>query len=162
MAEQGPFLLILDVKDAKGDPIPNAVLDGWQADSEGVYHFASWTLRGKVTADAYGRAEILTVRPGDYGAPLLGKRAGHLHLMVTGVQGKHAPLTTQVYVCPANDTEHLRIDLYVLRTHSPKRPIADAKRALQCGHVASDSAPEYGDRVVDTCCKRWRTPSQLA
>ncbi|KAI0355466.1 aromatic compound dioxygenase [Trametes cingulata] len=111
LEKYGPFLFVFTVKDAKGDPVPNATLDWWQADSDGGYYFASWTLRGKVTTDAQGRAEVLTVRPGDYGSPLGGKRAGHVHLVVSGTKGKHRAMTTQVYVCPGNKTEHMMTDL---------------------------------------------------
>ncbi len=104
---------MLDVKDVKGNPVPNAVLDCWQADSNGDYYFSSWTLRGKVKTDAQGHAEILSVRPSDYGAPLLGVRKSHMHLIASGVQGKHVPMTTQVYMCPGNDSGHLAGDLYV-------------------------------------------------
>ena len=101
------------MKDAKGNPIPNAVLDCWQADSTGGYYFASWTLRGKVTTNAQGRAEILSVRPADYGSPLLGQRAGHFHLMVSGAKGTHAPMTTQAYVCPGNKPAHMSTEVCV-------------------------------------------------
>ncbi|KAL1940065.1 hypothetical protein VTO73DRAFT_9400 [Trametes versicolor] len=115
LEKYGPFLFIFDVKDAKGDPIPNATLDWWQADCDGGYYFASWTLRGKVTTDAHGRAEVLSIRPGDYGPPFmggrLGKRSGHVHVNVEGVPGKHRGLTTQVYVCPNNRTAHMLEDL---------------------------------------------------
>ncbi|RPD67467.1 aromatic compound dioxygenase [Lentinus tigrinus ALCF2SS1-7] len=107
MQRDGPFLFILDVKDVKGNPIPNAVLDCWQADSTGSYYFASWTLRGKVTTDAQGHVEILSVRPADYGAPLLGQRKSHMHVIATGVHGKHVPITTQVYICPGNNPQNL-------------------------------------------------------
>ena len=104
--ENDPFLFILDIKDTKGDPIPNATLDCWQADSGGNYYFSSWTLRGKVTTDVNGRVEILTVRPGAYA-----NRAGHLHLMVKGTEGKHVPMTTQTYVCRGNNPQDLEGDV---------------------------------------------------
>ena len=111
-SEYGPFLFVIDVKDEKGEPIPNATLDWWQADSEGNYYFATWTLRGKVTTDANGRAEVLSIRPGDYGAPMLGRRAGHIHLIVSDAKGRHRAMTTHAYVCPANKSEHMLADMY--------------------------------------------------
>ncbi|KAI0751159.1 Intradiol ring-cleavage dioxygenase [Daedaleopsis nitida] len=122
--KHGPFLFSIEVKDAKGEPVPNAVLDCWQADSDGVYFFASWTLRGKMMTDAQGHAEILTVRPADYGAPMLGRRAGHLHIMVTGTTGKHAPMTSQIYVCPGNNAEHLSIDFANAWRQTPRQNMA--------------------------------------
>lgn len=111
--EYGPFLFLFDVKDAKGDPVPNATLDWWQADSDGGYYFRSWTLRGKVTTDAHGRAEVLSVNPGEYGIPFMGKRSGHVHLNVSGTAGKHRFMTTQVYVCEGNKSERVHKDMCV-------------------------------------------------
>ncbi|CDO77203.1 hypothetical protein BN946_scf184747.g16 [Trametes cinnabarina] len=111
LEKYGSFLFVFEIKDEKGEPIPNAVLDWWQADTEGGYYFASWTLRGKVITDANGRVEVLSVRPGDYGSQLLGRRAGHIHLIVSGVKGKHRALTTQAYVCPGNKSEHMKQDI---------------------------------------------------
>ncbi|KAL7282757.1 hypothetical protein ACG7TL_004232 [Trametes sanguinea] len=111
LEKYGPFLFIFEVKDEKGEPVPNATLDWWQADTEGGYYFASWTLRGKVKTDANGRVEVLSVRPGDYGSKVLGERAGHVHLIVDGTQGKHRAMTTQAYVCPGNRSEHMMKDL---------------------------------------------------
>ena len=112
------------MKDAKGNPIPNAALDCWQADSTGGYYFASWTLRGKVTTDAQGHVEILSVCPGDYGAPFGGQRKSHMHIIASGVRGTHVPITTQVYICPGNDAQHLAGDLYV-HTHTHLLALVD-------------------------------------
>ncbi|KAI0774690.1 Intradiol ring-cleavage dioxygenase [Trametes elegans] len=106
----GPMLFVFEVKDAKGEPIPNADLDWWQADSDGGYYFATWTLRGKVKTDFHGRVEVLSVRPGDYGHEIIGRRAGHIHLIISDPSGKHKQLTTQAYVCPANDVGHMHTD----------------------------------------------------
>ena len=107
--EYEPFLLILTIKDTRGDPVPHAQIDAWQADSAGSYYFASWTLRGKATADAQGRLELLTVRPGDYTG-----RSAHVHMRIKGPakgKGRHAPLTTQAYVLRGNDPSHLGRDV---------------------------------------------------
>ncbi|KAI0694379.1 Intradiol ring-cleavage dioxygenase [Cerioporus squamosus] len=102
----GPFLFVFDVKDTKGDPVPYATLDCWQADSGGSYYFSFYTLRGKVTADAQGRVEVLTIEPGAYRS-----RSGHLHIIVHGTKGVHKSMTTQAYVCPGNELGHLSRDL---------------------------------------------------
>ncbi|KAI1795015.1 Intradiol ring-cleavage dioxygenase [Ganoderma leucocontextum] len=108
--EYEPFLLALTVKDTRGDPVPHATVDAWQANSAGSYYFTSWTLRGKATADAQGRLELLTVRPGDYAG-----RSAHVHMRIGGPaaipKGRHAPLTTQAYVLRGNDPSHLGRDV---------------------------------------------------
>ncbi|OJT15500.1 Catechol 1,2-dioxygenase [Trametes pubescens] len=125
LKKYGPFLFLFDVKDAKGDPVPNATLDWWQADSDGGYYFRSWTLRGKVTTDAHGRAEVLSVNPGEYGIPLMGKRSGHVHLNISGSAGKHRFMTTQVYVCEGNRSEGVQKDM------------ANFMRAPRAGNLAT-------------------------
>ena len=115
--EYEPFLLVLTIKDTRGDPVPHAQIDAWQANSAGSYYFASWTLRGTATADAQGRLELLTVRPGDYAG-----RSAHVHMRVEGpaktktrtktrTKGGLAPLTTQAYVLRGNDPVHLGRDV---------------------------------------------------
>ena len=110
MSEHDPFLFVLDVKDTKGDPVPYAALDLWQANTQGYYAYASWALRGRAKADAHGHVEILTVRPGDYAG-----RAAHIHIMAAGAKGLHAPMTTQAYVCPGNKPAHMSTEVCVLR-----------------------------------------------
>lgn len=107
-----PFLMSLTILSPDGEPVPNTKIDWWQADSNGVYAYGSYALRGYFTTNAEGRIEILTVAPGEYG-PLNLNRAGHFHLTMDG-GSEHEMLTTQLYVCPANDKEHMKIDLYVI------------------------------------------------
>lgn len=97
-----------------GDPVPHAVLDFWQANSDGNYYFLDYTLRGRVITDSEGRAEVLSVPPGVYGA-LGGVRAGHFHLIVHPITTKDGKtwdeLTTQIYVCKGNSPETIESDL---------------------------------------------------
>ena len=104
------YIFILDLKDAKGDPLPHAEVDLWQTDVEGGYYAATYTLRGKAKADAEGHLEVLTVRPGEYA----GRNVGHIHAILSGtVNGKYKTLTTQAYICPGNDPTHMEKDMYV-------------------------------------------------
>ena len=105
-AEYEPFLLVLTIKDTKGDPVPHATIDAWQANSVGSYYFATWTLRGKATTDTNGRLELLTVRPGDYAG-----RSAHVHMRITGTEGRHVPMTTQAYVLLGNDPKYMKNDM---------------------------------------------------
>ena len=75
-------------------PIPEALLDFWQANDAGEYDNVGWTLRGKLHADAEGRWVLHTIVPGRYGADGV-FRPEHIHVRVS------APgfplLTTQLY-----------------------------------------------------------------
>jgi protocatechuate 3,4-dioxygenase beta subunit len=62
-----------------------------------------------VTTDSNGFFEVLSVTPGGY----LG-RAGHFHIIITpGPEDgmKYEPLTTQAYVCTANNKYEMNTDL---------------------------------------------------
>lgn len=109
-----PFLMTVRVVAPDGSPIPGAVLDWWQADSSGGYYFWTYTLRGRVATDDQGYAEVLTVVPAPYGAGSI-MRAGHFHLWVHAPavqsgQPAYDDLTTQIYVCNANDVQLLKSD----------------------------------------------------
>lgn len=109
--EFGPYLVSITVKSPHDDPVPHAIFDWWQADTAGNYSMTTYGMRGKFTTDANGRVEVLTVAPGKYGPPGY-KRAGHFHLIVSeNEQRKWEPLTTQLYVCKANDTKEMGSDL---------------------------------------------------
>lgn len=94
---------------ATGKPLPNAQLDFWQTDSNGLYDRKGTHLRGIVVTDAHGRYKLSTVLPSDYAEhdhdPIgelfraMGKpntRAAHVHIKVS-VGGKLV-LTTQVFM----------------------------------------------------------------
>lgn len=101
----------MTVRSPKGDPLPNAKFDFWQATTEGVYAYSSYGLRGRFTTDANGNVELLTVIPGDYKGPMGGVRNGHFHLMLQDAEGKCDPLTTQIYVCKGNSPKGMESDL---------------------------------------------------
>ena len=71
-------------------PIPNALLDFWQADDSGAYDSVGYRLRGHQFTDASGVYRLETVVPGlDPG------RTRHIHVKV---QAPNQPvLTTQLY-----------------------------------------------------------------
>lgn len=103
---------------ATGEPLPDAVLDFWQADGEGVYDNDGFHLRGIVRSSADGSYRVQTVVPRDYsehdGDPIgelfraMGRhsrRAAHIHLKA------HHPgyldLTTQIFM---PNSSHLKDD----------------------------------------------------
>ena len=102
-----------------GRPVPNAVLDVWQADHLGNYDRTGYHLRGLVPVDQNGRYRIRSVAPADYVShvddtieevyALRGRdtfRAAHVHITVW-VDGQEV-LTTQVF---RSDSPRLDVDL---------------------------------------------------
>jgi protocatechuate 3,4-dioxygenase beta subunit len=71
-------------------PVANALLDFWQADSQGQYDNSGYTLRGHIQTDASGRYQIETVVPGLYPG-----RTEHIHVKVQAPGGPI--LTTQLF-----------------------------------------------------------------
>ncbi|KAH8088979.1 aromatic compound dioxygenase [Cristinia sonorae] len=118
-----PYLMTLTVTSPKGDPVPYALVDWWQADTAGIYAHSTYRLRGTFRADARGTVEVLTVAPGEYG-PNGYKRAGHFHVKISGSGAaagmKWETLTTQLYVCPGNDPRMMDSD-FLNRLRSPRK-----------------------------------------
>ncbi|MEM9090937.1 MAG: intradiol ring-cleavage dioxygenase [Cyanobacteria bacterium P01_F01_bin.53] len=73
------------------EPIANALLDFWQADSEGQYDNKGYTLRGHQFTDGQGRYRLETVEPGMYPG-----RTRHFHVKVQA-PAQQFLLTTQLY-----------------------------------------------------------------
>ena len=85
-----PLLLTGRVLTTRCRPIPNALLDFWQADGSGVYDNRGYRLRGHQRTDALGRYRLETVVPGLYPG-----RTRHIHV---NAQAPRQPvLTTQLY-----------------------------------------------------------------
>ena len=85
-----PFLLTGRVLTTRCRPVPNALLDFWQADAAGVYDNRGYRLRGHQRTDARGRYRLETVVPGLYP-----RRTRHIHVKA---QAPRRPvLTTQLY-----------------------------------------------------------------
>lgn len=71
-------------------PVPQALLDFWQADARGGYDNIGFRLRGHQYSDAEGRYRLETIVPGLYPG-----RTRHIHVKV---QAPNRPvLTTQLY-----------------------------------------------------------------
>jgi hydroxyquinol 1,2-dioxygenase len=98
-----------------GTPLPGAVLDVWQADTDGFYDVQQPDLqppgngRGLFTADAAGRFWFRTCVPSPYPIPTDGPvgdllratgrhpyRPAHIHFIATA-EG-HTPVTTHIFV----------------------------------------------------------------
>jgi len=92
---EGERLIITGkVMDMRCQPIKNAILDIWQANSTGEYDNEAFTLRGKVKTNNDGTYLIDTIVPKEYAAGDI-TRPGHIHLKV-GAPNQPI-LTTQLY-----------------------------------------------------------------
>ncbi|MGW0562111.1 dioxygenase family protein [Streptomyces sp. NPDC003016] len=99
-------------------PIANALLDFWQADTNGAYDNSGYRFRGHQFSDAQGRFSLTTIVPGLYPG-----RTRHLHVKV---QAPGRPvLTTQLYFPgePRNTTDTIFDPelLMTVRTNGPAR-----------------------------------------
>ena len=84
------LLLTGFVLDENCQPISGARVDFWQADSQGVYDNAGYTLRGYQTTGEDGSYRLETVIPGQYPG-----RTEHIHVKVQAPGGPE--LTSQLY-----------------------------------------------------------------
>jgi protocatechuate 3,4-dioxygenase beta subunit len=85
-----PITISGQVLDANGQPVANAWLDFWQADTNGNYDNSGYTLRGHQYTDANGNYTLTTIVPGLYTG-----RTEHIHVKVQAPNGP--VLTTQLY-----------------------------------------------------------------
>jgi hydroxyquinol 1,2-dioxygenase len=108
-----PTLVSGRVLDPEGRPIAGAVLDVWQAQTNGLYDSQDENpdalhMRGKFTSDAAGRYLIRTVQPVNYPIPSDGPvgamlkatgrhpwRPAHIHFVVSA-EG-YEPVTTHIF-----------------------------------------------------------------
>jgi protocatechuate 3,4-dioxygenase alpha subunit len=82
------------VLDGAGDPVPDAVVELWQADEEGNYRSDfGWARAG---CDADGRYSFRTVKPGRVPDEAGGLQAPHLVLLVFA-RGLLKPVLTRMY-----------------------------------------------------------------
>lgn len=85
-------------------PIPNALVDFWHADENGVYDNVGYQYRGHQFTDADGRYTLETILPGLYTG-----RTRHIHVRVQPPCGNI--LTTQLYF--PNEPANARDGLYL-------------------------------------------------
>jgi protocatechuate 3,4-dioxygenase beta subunit len=100
---RGTALLVTgDVVDTQCRPVRGALLDFWQADTQGQYDNQGFRLRGHQFADSAGRYALRTIVPGLYPG-----RTRHIHVKVQRPHGRI--LTTQLYFPgePRNRTDSI-------------------------------------------------------
>jgi protocatechuate 3,4-dioxygenase beta subunit len=87
------YVLTTDCK-----PVDHALLDFWQANSQGQYDNTGFTLRGHQFTDETGRYRLDTVVPGLYPG-----RTEHIHVKVQAPNGP--VLTTQLFFPGVTDNQ---------------------------------------------------------
>lgn len=98
-----PLTISGQVLDQSGQPVANALVDFWQANSSGAYDNAGYTLRGHQYTDAYGNYTVMTVVPGLYPG-----RTRHIHVKVQAPDS--SVLTTQLFF--AGEASNARDAIY--------------------------------------------------
>jgi protocatechuate 3,4-dioxygenase beta subunit len=98
------LVLVGYVLDQDCQPLPNAWLDFWQADSNGDYDNAGYRLRGHQFTDTQGRYYLETILPGLYSS----RPIEHIHVKVRPDGG--AEVTSQLYF-PDQPVEGLTVTL---------------------------------------------------
>lgn len=98
------LLLVGYVLDQNCNPLPNAWLDFWQADTNGDYDNQGYRLRGHQYTDSQGRYFLETVLPGLYQS----RPIEHIHVKVRPEGGQE--ITSQLYF-PNQPVEGLTVTL---------------------------------------------------
>lgn len=86
-----PILILGRVFDRDCNPLAGAKVDFWQADMNGVYDNAGYTLRGYAITGEDGYYDMETIEPGLYTG-----RPPHIHVKVFAAEDREL-LTTQLY-----------------------------------------------------------------
>jgi protocatechuate 3,4-dioxygenase alpha subunit len=84
------------VTDGAGDPVPDALVETWQADPAGRFAHPDDRGFGRCATDAQGRWAIRTLKPGPLPAPDGGVEAPHIDVSVFA-RGLLHRLVTRVY-----------------------------------------------------------------
>lgn len=98
------LILVGYVLDQNCQPLANAWLDFWQADTDGTYDNSGYRLRGHQFTDDQGRYYLETVLPGLYQS----RPIEHIHVKVRPEGG--AEVTSQLYF-PNQPVEGLTVTL---------------------------------------------------
>ncbi len=101
------------VFNANCQPLAHTILDFWQADSNGVYDNAGYTLRGHLFTDANGHYQLETVVPGLYPG-----RTEHIHVKAKAQGG---PLLTSQLFFPGvteNDADGIFVPQLLMQVQS--------------------------------------------
>jgi protocatechuate 3,4-dioxygenase, alpha subunit len=98
----GAVLLTGQVTDGLGQPVPDALVETWQADGQGRLAHPGFRGFGRCPTDAQGRWAVRTVKPGPLPAPDGGLEAPHIDVSVFA-RGLLNRLVTRVYFPDEDD-----------------------------------------------------------
>lgn len=147
--EGEPLLLSGRVLDVNGQAIANALIEVWQANSQGLYDIINpsqpvGNFRGQLRTDESGNYSFETVVPSEYDIPndgpcgemlrLLGRhtwRAAHIHFKISAPD--YSPLTTQLFIDSAphldsDTTFTVRSTIIKLQKHESADAAAQQQR----------------------------------
>ena len=159
---QGQVINVLGrVLSLKGEPVRNARIEVWQANSGGRYTHPSDTNPAPpdpnfdgsaiLTSDAEGRYRFKTIKPAAYPAGPTLIRPAHIHFQISGRQDR---LVTQMYFAddPHNASDPMRILMGADFARQIGRPMPvtspESNRAFRFDIVVGGSAALFftGDR----------------
>jgi protocatechuate 3,4-dioxygenase, alpha subunit len=130
--EETPGSIILSgkVRDGGGKPVPEGMIEIWQADSAGSYRLAAigegrdFTGFGRCHTDDQGEYRFVTLKPGPVPAPGGGVQAPHVNMAIFG-GGLLKPLRTRVYF--SDEPEANASDPILLSVSEARRPLLVAR-----------------------------------
>ena len=129
LVEDGPLAIEGAVLDGAGDPVPDAMVEIWQADAGGSYSGAfGW---GRSGTDEEGRYSFRTVKPG-----AVDGQAPHLVVLVFA-RGLLKPVLTRMYF-PDEAEANAADPVLNLVEHVERRKTLVARREVR------DGVPVYG------------------
>src|SRR6185295_10606521 len=102
----GAFWIRGQLLDGAGQPVPDGVIETWQADPDGHFNRPGFRGFGRAATDADGRWGIYTVKPGAVATYDGGAQAPHLEVSVFA-RGLLDRVVTRIYFDDeaANDTD---------------------------------------------------------
>lgn len=148
------------VRDIDGQPVANAIVDVWHANTRGNYSFfdktqSDYNMRRRIQADADGRYSFRSILPHGYAVPpggsterLLkavgrhGNRPAHIHFFVSAPGFRH--LTTQINI----DGDAFLHDDFAYATRDDLIPPVTRRENPAEIHAAGLNAP-YSDIAFD-------------
>ncbi|HVR33728.1 MAG TPA: protocatechuate 3,4-dioxygenase subunit alpha [Acidimicrobiia bacterium] len=127
VAEGTPGAIVLTgtLRDGAGGPVPEGMLEVWQADAKGNYRLTpvgdeGFTGFGRCHTDDEGRFRFDTIKPGRVPGPGGGMQAPHINIAIFGA-GLVKPVRTRVYF--SDEVEANAADLVLATVPAERRSL---------------------------------------